>query len=587
MGRTFRRLPDVRFHNKVHEDVSFHPPIKVLDAFVHHYGYVYRSEEERERKLGRNKKLLQSELKTNPDDLKAILQYTLQIVGDYPEEAAKYAEHGLNVVQKNNSKNKDHIETRFAYHLIMAYFNCHRYTDMCTVADEALKKESEPGIFHLEIYRLCQMAAWQHEKYEDVVKYGGLCRNLYTKYQNGSLDRSSLMMEVFHYLTPDESRRSLIMTGQAYRKLHKTEEALDYLNILDLTAKDSMQNGSLQFCTDLAAEAEDWSIAVKFYQRVLALGDERKTDALLAHLNAYYINFPLKQRKFTQAFAEAEGDGMWLWLCRVRAAEQNDYHKHAAELLDEFCRKPGQWDTCFSDILWYTIKEKKNLMPFLSHVNADALPAMSMSMQGMHEDYSEALGGYFELFSFENAKMLFCAACLLERTVLSRNAKENEGLYQKVIAAYLENLSKFVRAVYRSDILTEVGLSALPSVYRFGYYAGLALDAKRMGDDAAYLANLRLSLKEYPAMKDCVKFLLKEFKEEQKKRDEKKEEFSVLAKQVKRNIEQLIAQGDLKQAGAYTLQLAKLIPEDDDVRRYRKLTGTEPTMAELAPHLPQ
>ncbi len=63
--------------------------------------------------------------------------------------------------------------------------------------------------------------------------------------------------------------------------------------------------------------------------------------------------------------------------------------------------------------------------------------------------------------------------------------------------------------------------------------------------------------------------------------------FPTLAKQVKQNIEQLIAQGDLKQAGAYTLQLAKLIPEDEDVRRYRKLTGTEPTMAELASRLPQ
>jgi hypothetical protein len=98
---------------------------------------------------------------------------------------------------------------------------------------------------------------------------------------------------------------------------------------------------------------------------------------------------------------------------------------------------------------------------------------------------------------------------------------------------------------------------------------------------------LRKALKESPAMKDAIHFLLTRFEEEQKMRDLKAQEFAALANQVKRNIEQLIEQGDLEQAGAYTLQLAKLIPEDDDIRRYRKLTHTEPTMNELAANLPQ
>jgi uncharacterized circularly permuted ATP-grasp superfamily protein len=96
-----------------------------------------------------------------------------------------------------------------------------------------------------------------------------------------------------------------------------------------------------------------------------------------------------------------------------------------------------------------------------------------------------------------------------------------------------------------------------------------------------------MGLKEYPAMKDCVGFLLKDFEDKQKKDDAQAQEFAALAVKVKQNIEQLIAQGNLKQAGVYTLQLAKLIPEDDDLRRYRKLTHTEPTMNELVTRLPQ
>jgi hypothetical protein len=49
----------------------------------------------------------------------------------------------------------------------------------------------------------------------------------------------------------------------------------------------------------------------------------------------------------------------------------------------------------------------------------------------------------------------------------------------------------------------------------------------------------------------------------------------------------MIRDGDLAQAGKLTLQLAKLLPKDRDVLRFRKLTHTEPTMREIASCLPQ
>ncbi len=500
--------------------------MKVTDAFVHHYGYVYRNEEERRNKDERNEKLLKRELEANPDDLKAILQYTNHIVERNPELAARYSEHALEVVKEKNPINSFHAQTRFAYHLAMAYFNCHRYNDVFSISEEALKKESKIGVFHLELYRLCQMGAWQLSNYKAVVKYGELYRETYPEYQDDQLDRSVLPYEVFHYLTPVEFQKTLIMTGQAYLKLCKVEKARDCLESLDLTEKNSMKYGSLSLCTDLASQAEDWDIAVEFYRRVLALDDEGKNAALLVHLNAYYVSFPSKQREMLLAFVNSEGSNTWIQLCKLRVAERDTDRKKVTELLEQFCQGEEQWNAYFSDILWIAMKEKKNLIPFLSHVITDEISAMAMDMQATHEDYSSVIGDYFESFSFENAKAVSFAACLLERAVLSKNARENTKLYRKLIDAYLENLSKFVRAVYRPDILTEAGLPALLHVYQFGYYAGLALDAKRLGDNAAYLADLRLGLKEYPVMKSCVEFLLKEFEEEQKKRDAKAEEFS-------------------------------------------------------------
>ena len=88
-------------------------------------------------------------------------------------------------------------------------------------------------------------------------------------------------------------------------------------------------------------------------------------------------------------------------------------------------------------------------------------------------------------------------------------------------------------------------------------------------------------------MKEPVEFILRKFEAEAKSSEAKAREFRELGAQVKKNIELLIAKGDLKQAGIYTAQLARLMPDDVDVRRYQKITHTEPDMRELAARLPQ
>jgi hypothetical protein len=88
-------------------------------------------------------------------------------------------------------------------------------------------------------------------------------------------------------------------------------------------------------------------------------------------------------------------------------------------------------------------------------------------------------------------------------------------------------------------------------------------------------------------MKEPVRFLLERFEKEQDEQDKRAGEFNILAGQVKRKIETLLRTGNLEQAGQVTAQLAKLMPEDQDVLRFQKLTHTEPTMKELASRLPQ
>lgn len=586
--RVFKILPEICFRNKVHEDVITLTPTKILDTFVHHYGYLYPTREAADKKCKRNTELLEQELKENPDDVKALEQLCNQIMSDEPEKAAEYAERGLEIVKKIPPEKTIHQCTRFALSLLRIDLNTGRNSELLKKLPEALSFEKERGVFHLEFYRMGQLAAFRLKRYESALKYGELYLELYPDYESGRLNRQTLMFAAFYYLTPEVRQEVLAANGEALCKLERPLEARACLEHLDLSKKISFRNTVFPLCFDVADKLGGWEIAAQLYCKIAEEDDTEKLQEFTAYVNDYVFQYPSRCHDIADAFAglDRTGDELVL-LSKLWLAEEDHNREKASDALEGMRKLENHWDVVCAEALWYILKEKINLVSFLPCLNLNYINPMAISLQKQHPDYAEVLLSYFDAFSFENTKVLCLAGELFEAALLDRQEQEKVEQYRRLFSIYAECQKNFADAVFRPQVLKETGFSVLRDGCRFGCYAGLALDAKREGDGAGYLKNLRLGLKEYPAMRDCVDFLLKDFEAEKEENDKRSAEFSALAKQVKRNIEQLIAQGDLKQAGDYTLQLAKLIPDDDDVRRYRRLTHTEPSVSELAARLPQ
>jgi regulator of sirC expression with transglutaminase-like and TPR domain len=88
-------------------------------------------------------------------------------------------------------------------------------------------------------------------------------------------------------------------------------------------------------------------------------------------------------------------------------------------------------------------------------------------------------------------------------------------------------------------------------------------------------------------MKKPISLLLDQFQQREKEREEKGKEFGMLARRVKDNIRALISQNRMEEAGRYTEQLAALMPNDQDVFKFRALIHSELHRDGLAAHLPQ
>jgi len=105
VSRMIRIEEDTRFEGSVHEYLTpTRGNCKKLDAYVHHYGYVFATEEERQAHFQRNISILEKLAADEPDNFKWSLQLLkeYQSVGDFIS-ARKTAEQGLELLAGTDS----------------------------------------------------------------------------------------------------------------------------------------------------------------------------------------------------------------------------------------------------------------------------------------------------------------------------------------------------------------------------------------------------------------------------------------------------------------------------------------------------
>ena len=88
LGRMTKMKKDLCFVGSVHETFSeLNLPCKAFSSYVHHFGYAYRTEEEKKRHMERNLTLLEKELKKNPQDIRNRTQMALEL-GTFDNQGA-------------------------------------------------------------------------------------------------------------------------------------------------------------------------------------------------------------------------------------------------------------------------------------------------------------------------------------------------------------------------------------------------------------------------------------------------------------------------------------------------------------------
>ncbi|OCN03130.1 hypothetical protein A7X67_13435 [Clostridium sp. W14A] len=582
--RVTRMYDGIHFEHIVHEDFGRVAPTKFLNDYANHYGYIYTNSEDQRKKLDRNRTLLKREIEENPKNLKAYAQLSTQCLMDDLEQAEKYCNVGLKIVEESHESG-----WRFPllHTLSAALYNSKKYEKLLRLIEKLVMDDPKMEVLWLDFCCYAQSAAFALGDYQRSIKHGNQYLEIYKRYQEGRLDREITLVVSVAFSQPRHREQALRLKAEAEYKLGNYIGAEEVLNQLDFSSGEDVLS-DLKIASRIYVDSKDENKLADVYEKISRCSTKDLFEQVRQHMALLIPMDTDAKARFLDAFAGAPlEEDSFVHLCRLKKAGLDDEHESILWELNWFSQRKGNRNSIYADVLFYAMKEKQNILPFLLIIDSDDFGKYGINMQKQHSDFLYIVKQYLQLFSFEHPKGLYWSICLRERILLTGNSFQVKDEEIRFFEEYARQCERYTRMLYRPELLSPDRILILPRFHRFGYLIGCALSARDKVQFMEYISYLKQALTNYPVMKDPINLLLKQFEEEDKLRKEKAEEFNVLAAQVKKNIQDLISQGNLKEAGRYTVQLAALLPNDPDVVKFRTITHTEPDMNELAARLPQ
>ena len=582
--RLCRMHPQIHFEHSIHEDFGRLEPVRFLKDYVNHYGYVFHSDKEQQEKFGRNRTLLEREIELHPDAMKMYHQLTKQLVGDDIPAAEKYCLLGLDAEKKHPARQwRLVLQQTLAY----VYYTEKEYRKLLDLVDPIIEEDRNPESCWMDFYCFTQSAAFIRREYERSAKYGEAYLEIYRKYKSGEVNREFDLVSAPSCAKTKNREQVLLLLMQTNLLLSRSERAVELLDEVDFSDWEQMRP-FLRIGVQACSQSSDVERLPALYQKFSGAAGEDHRMEMLRVLDASLPTDTESRAAVVDALAGIPEEDSYIRLCRLRDSEEKRNREAAAGEREWFLRWDGPWDPIYSDVLFYAMKDKADLMSLVSKIDTEDLKYYVAEMKKDHGTFELVICGYMESFSPEDLRGLYWSVCLREKVLLSENdafISENDrvAFFEK----YAAQIARYVRLLYRPELFSEEQIPVLPRAHRFGWYMGEALSAGKMGDGVAYLKNLRLALAAYPVMEKLIQLLLDRFQKNEEQKEAKAQEFRALAEKVKAQISELIGAGRMEEAGQITSRLAALMPNDPDVVRFRKLTHTEPTMREIASRLPQ
>lgn len=251
VGRMFQINQGTRFVDAIHEKpVNIVGPVKIFDSYVHHYGYVYKNEQERNAHLERNISLLRKQIEREPKTARHYAQlaqeYCAAGAGD---EAMNVALSGIDNVDVLNEDNHKDLPGLYAV-VVWNYLNNMRNEQAVEKAKEYMKSGYCNKLCEAMLCGFCAVAEYRIVHYKESIGFAERFFDIKKYFEEHVDERHSQATVMLIYALEEENCRNVAKVANASvvaldkdknRKYAKDRKCAVTISILASNRKDTLQ----------------------------------------------------------------------------------------------------------------------------------------------------------------------------------------------------------------------------------------------------------------------------------------------------------------------------------------------------------
>ncbi len=181
VGRMTQLTPEVKFEYSIHECFNLVVgKVKKFNTYVHHYGYVYNSPEERRAHGERNIPPLLKEHRANPRNMKHVLQLVQEynVINEW-DKSMEYSLEGIETAKKGGGLEESFCLSSLYANVVMLYMEKWRFEAAIQHGEEYLKLDVVDPMAKAVIAGKLADAYMRTERYEKSLEAAGFYWRVY------------------------------------------------------------------------------------------------------------------------------------------------------------------------------------------------------------------------------------------------------------------------------------------------------------------------------------------------------------------------------------------------------------------------
>jgi glycosyltransferase involved in cell wall biosynthesis len=567
--RIFRLGADSRYHNRIHEEMPYYHPIKQLHCYAIHYGYLLENNEEFiHKKTQRNLELLLLELEKEPNNCKHYLEIgqVYDLLHEY-ETALEYFKKGLVKALKHKNPKLKSCYAEIARML----FELKKNQEILDVTVEYFNIDNKKNPIDLQMHFLRARSFYEIKQYREAILSFERYIEAYRLYQQNGYEADAVAQYVVRFTDTYNYRTAcvnLVHSCMEEKEYNTAKQYLSLIPIADWILDDRGIQKRLALEINLMGEMSNYSCLPDLFKNLSG-----NALILLQDMIEHIVN----EERRNLILAEVAGSDLietdYIRLLKLRYRFLCE-HTLTSRDVNAFFSEIEEFVSIYADVLYYAVSLGFDLGIAAERIDAYELELLLANNKSLHfNDFPERIYQLCERNSETPDPRTQLFLSILYMWAL-KHGQFTERQLSRLFDSYAETSDALLTSAFQEEFLSEKNIRVLPKNLRIGYYSAQAVsNKKRKGDSSSYIQSLKTILRIEPGLKDVIKVLLDEFKNEMNLEAAHRDpvsEFETYAAIVKANIKKLISENQGSQAAEIIAAYEQLCPEDPEIQELKK-----------------